>query len=200
MSKDEEKDNDIEENIIKNSPMSPTSNLNNDILNSSTLSGFLRNSSSDIDRTKSDSINYSDEFSDINPLRDLHTKRKKTFKSSKKKALMESIVNLKIQFILFNIKDFIRKYQIKTNPDINTKSYKFLIFTKNISLITYGIIIFFERPWFCFKSATIPLPSYFQFKSSCDNVAFSGHLFSLIGDYWNDFGLWLFLIRNNLFI
>ena len=40
----------------------------------------------------------------------------------REKAIMELIVDLKGQYILFNIRDFIRKYQIRANPNINTKN------------------------------------------------------------------------------
>ena len=114
------------------------------------------------------------DFNNINPLRDVNKKSKKDVISIKEKAIMESVVNLKIQYILFNIRDFIRKYQIETNPDINSKGYKILRFIRNISLFIYGIIIFFERPWFCYNKTTIPLPNYFEFQENCKNIAFVG--------------------------
>ena len=116
----------------------------------------------------------SDDFNDINPLRDVNKKHKVDTLPIKEIAIMESVVNLKIQYILFNIRDFIRKYQIETNPDINSRTYKILRFIRNISLFIYGIIIFFERPWFCYEKTTLPLPSYFTFQESCNNIAFVG--------------------------
>ena len=93
---------------------------------------------------------------------------------SKEEAKKESVLNLKIQYILFSIKDFVRKYQIKTNPKINHKLYKLLVIIRNICLLIYGIIMFFEKPWFCHERATLPLPNYFNFTRNCDNVAFLG--------------------------
>ena len=117
----------------------------------------------------------SNDFSNINPLRDVNKKHKEDDTLPIKEiAIMESVVNLKIQYILFNIRDFIRKYQIETNPEINSRTYKILRFIRNISLFIYGIIIFFERPWFCYDKTTIPLPSYFKFQKSCKNIAFVG--------------------------
>ena len=87
---------------------------------------------------------------------------------------MESVVNLKLQYILFNIRDFIRKYQMKINPNINLTTYKPLIIIRNVSLFIYGIILFFEKPWFCYDKATIPLPSFFEFKKDCSKIAFVG--------------------------
>ena len=114
------------------------------------------------------------DFNNINPLRDVNKKKKEDILPIKEKAIMESVVNLKIQYILFNIRDFIRKYQIETNPKINSKGYKLLRFIRNISLFIYGIIIFFERPWFCYNKTTIPLPNYFIFQDNCSNIAFVG--------------------------
>ena len=92
----------------------------------------------------------------------------------KERAVMESVVNLKLQYILFNISDFIRKYQMRNNPNINITTYKPLISIRNICLFIYGIILFFEKPWFCYNKATIPLPSYFKFKKDCSKIAFLG--------------------------
>ena len=114
------------------------------------------------------------DFNSINPLRRA-TKPSNSFHMKKKeRAVMESVVNLKLQYILFNISDFIRKYQMKNNPNINIATYKPLITIRNICLFIYGIILFFEKPWFCYNKATIPLPSYFEFKKDCSKIAFLG--------------------------
>ena len=101
----------------------------------------------------------------INPLRDINNEAKFLNKSKKNMAIMESVVNLKIQYILYNIRDYIRKYQIETNANFDPKKHKIARFLRNITLLIYGIIMFFERPWFCYESATIPMPSYFNFTS-----------------------------------
>ena len=116
---------------------------------------------------KSKSIN----ISSINPLRDMRKLNKSNI-NIREKAIMELIVDLKGQYILFNIRDFIRKYQIRANPNINTKKYVIIKYLRNFLLLVYGVLIFFERPWFCYHSATIPLPSFFEFKEHCNNVAF----------------------------
>ena len=116
----------------------------------------------------------SNDFGNINPLRDVNKKNKSNRMPTKERAIMESVVNLKLQFILYNIRDFIRKFQIKTHPNINHKTYKILVFIRNISLFIYGIIIFFEKPWFCYDEATIPLPKFFNFTRNCSNIAFVG--------------------------
>ena len=143
---------------------------------SSYLPGLKRKSMTIYENRTSKFLRYkSDDFSNINPLRDINKKRISTKQPPlKEKAIMESVVNLKIQYILFNIKDFIRKYQIKTNPKINNKIYKFLVIVRNLSLFAYGLIILFEKPWFCYNKATIPLPQFFNFTTDCNKIAFLG--------------------------
>jgi hypothetical protein len=84
------------------------------------------------------------------------------------KRFKELVTNLKAQYILFNIKDFIRKYQINANPFISRNLYKSIRIIRNTCLYIYGIVILFERPWFCYKSTTIPLPSSFNFIENCE--------------------------------
>ena len=121
-------------------------------------------------------------ISDINPLRNFHKEKQFSHQSAKKKAIMESVVNLKVQYILYNIRDFIRKCQIEANPNFSSKSHKRLRFIRNIALLTYGIIMFFERPWFCYDKSTIPMPKYFNFTSYTEQeTAFFGIPF--INDY-----------------
>ena len=114
-------------------------------------------------------------FSNINPLRGIHIRKMLKERSLKRKAILESVVNLKTQYILFNIRDFIRRYQIQANPKINTKTYKFIRFIRNISLFIYGILMFFEKPWFCYEKATLSLPSFFKFSKNCEEkIVFNG--------------------------
>ena len=110
-------------------------------------------------------------ISSINPLRDMRKLTRSNIQF-KQKAIMELIVDLKGQYILFNIRDFIRNYQIHANPNINTTKYMVIKFIRNFLLFVYGILIFFERPWFCYEGATIPLPSYFTFNRECNKIAF----------------------------
>ena len=133
------------------------------------------NDVNDIQRAESRFSTTFNNVSSINPLRDVHNENKFSHKSFKKKAIMESIVNLKIQYILYKIRDFIRKYQIETNTNFSPTVHKILRFLRNITLFIYGIIMFFERPWFCYEKATIPLPSYFNFtKYNESETAFYG--------------------------
>ena len=76
-------------------------------------------------------------MSSINPLRDVHNENKFGHKLSKKKAIVESVVNLKIQYILYKIRDFIRKHQIENNTKFSPKVHKFLRFVRNITLFIY---------------------------------------------------------------
>ena len=115
-------------------------------------------------------------FTHVNPLRirkslymkNKELKERKHKKNSKKLAIEEIVTNLKCQYILFNIKDFIRKYQIKEIKTINTKAYKAIRIIRNTCLYVYGIVILFERPWYCYESTTIPLPSQFHFIENCE--------------------------------
>ena len=112
-------------------------------------------------------------FTYANPLRTrksvyIKNDKSKEKKKSKKLAIEELVTNLKTQYILFNIKYFIRKYQIKASPIINSKSYKIVRVIRNVCLYIYGIILLFERPWFCYKGTTIPLPSSFKFIEDCE--------------------------------
>ena len=117
----------------------------------------------------------------INPLRIREQnyrkdKNKKTEnnKKTKKMAIDELVTNLKTQYILFNVKDFIRMYQIKSNPFINIKIYKTTRFIRNTCLYIYGIVMLFERPWFCYKGTTFPVPKTFNFIENCEkNVEFA---------------------------
>ena len=93
-------------------------------------------------------------ISSINPLRDMRKLTRSNIQF-KQKAIMELIVDLKGQYILFNIRDFIRNYQIHANPNISSIKYSVTKFIRNFLLFVYGIIIFFEKPWFCYESATI---------------------------------------------
>ncbi len=102
-------------------------------------------------------------LSDINPFRDLQNKHKLAKKSTRKKAIIESVVNLKIQYILYKIRNYIRQNEIKSNEKINPKTHKIFRAIRNITLFIYGILMFFERPWFCYEKSTIPVPEYFNF-------------------------------------
>ena len=116
--------------------------------------------------------NYEDRFSSVNPLRirkSIYKKEKKEEKrKSKRLAIKELVTNLKAQYILFNIRDFIRGYHIKENPFINPEAYKAIRYLRNFCLFIYGIVMLFERPWFCYKGTTIPLPRSFKFIEECD--------------------------------
>jgi len=72
------------------------------------------NQDNDIRRAESRFSTTISNVSNINPLRDVHNENKFSHKSSKKKAIMESIVNLKLQYIIYKIRDFI-------NDTINSK-------------------------------------------------------------------------------
>ena len=88
-------------------------------------------------------------FNNINPLRiksEAYSKGKhsENKNKTKKMAIKELVTNLKTQYILFNTKDFIRKYQIKANPYISNKMYRTIRIIRNACLYIYGIIMIFE--------------------------------------------------------
>ena len=111
-------------------------------------------------------------FRYINPLRiksQTYGKKPMDKIKSKTMAIKELVTNLKTQYILFNVKDFIRQYQIKSNPYISRNLYRSIRILRNTCLYIYGIIMIFERPWFCYKDTTIPLPKrIFNFIENCD--------------------------------
>ena len=154
---------------INNTQISDTSSFFVEKLQKLSLEKELKNNANNYKLKK-----YDDE---INPLRDVNKKtnlRTLPMKERKEIAIVESVVNLKIQYIIFNIRDFVRKYQIDTNPNINSKLHKILRFIRNINLFINGILMFFERPWYCYDKAALPLPHYFKFSRDCDKIAFSG--------------------------
>ena len=121
-----------------------------------------------------DFINETSKFSEINPLRKNRTfkkKNKETAKNKSKKIIIEELVtNLRTQYVLFNIKHFVRKYLVTTNPKINSKSYKIQRIIRNLSLFLYGILMFFEKPWYCHPRSTIKLPLKFQEEECKNNI------------------------------
>ena len=136
---------------------------------------FNQNDSSDeLSKSMRDFLqNNKNRFRHINPLRiksKTYNKKSENKIKSQREAITELVTNLKTQYILFNIKDFIRQYQIKSNPYINTKIHKSIRILRNVCLYIYGIVMLFERPWFCYKGTTIPLPSQFNFIEDCEKT------------------------------
>ena len=181
--KNENKENliveDINDKIIRKEDENEDSNSSNIIRYSKSdvelFSGFIRTDSSDeLNQSLKEFLkNDKNRFRHINPLRIKAQSYKKGKKyeeknKSKKTAIKELVTNLKTQYILFNIKDFIRNYQIKSNPYINRNIYKSIRILRNVCLYIYGIVMLFERPWFCYKGTTIPLPSAFNFIEDCE--------------------------------
>lgn len=166
----------MKENVEEINEMKNMDVISNDI--SSII--FQENSEkeSEIISKKTDSSRFSvmiDDLSGLNPLRDVNKEDKSSNRISKRKAIMESVINLKIQYILYKINDYIRQHQITTNPNISSVWHKTLRFLRNISLLIYAIFMFFERPWFCYDKSTIPLPQYFNFTNHKEeDIAFFG--------------------------
>ena len=130
-------------------------------------------SSDDLNESMKDFLKSNkNRFTYINPLRiksQMYNKKPSDKKKSKQMAIKELVTNLKTQYILFNVKDFIRQYQIKSNPYISRNLYRSIRILRNTCLYIYGIIMIFERPWFCYKDTTIPLPKrIFNFIENCD--------------------------------
>ena len=136
---------------------------------------FNQNGSSDeLSKSMRDFLqNNKNRFRHINPLRiksKTYNKKSENKIKTQREAITELVTNLKTQYILFNIKDFIRQYQIKSNPYINTITHKSIRILRNVCLYIYGIVMLFERPWFCYKGTTIPLPSTFNFIENCEKT------------------------------
>ena len=131
-----------------------------------------RESITALNKTIEDIYNNNNKFNHINPIRISKTVtkyRRPDFKRHPKElAIKELITNLKTQYIIFNIRNFVRSFEIRSNPNINKKKYKISIMIRNMSLYIYGFIMLFEKPWFCYKDTTIPLPNTFKFIDNCD--------------------------------
>ena len=116
--------------------------------------------------------NLKDKFNNVNPLRirkSTYAKYKlsKEKKEVKKTAILELVTNLKAQYIISNVRVFVKEYLINTNEHINTKIYINSRRLRNFCLYFMGIVMIFERPWFCYDSTTIPLPNSFKFIKDC---------------------------------
>ena len=124
-------------------------------------------------------------FNHVNPLRKsiyAKDKQSKYKRHTREDAIKELITNLKTQYIIFNIRNFVRNYQINANPNIDQKIYKASLHLRNITLYIYGFIMLFERPWFCYEGTTIPLPKSFNFIENCEQTV----VFSNIPFIYND--------------
>ena len=115
---DENEDKKIEENKEDKTKVEEIDDQNNDEIKrtqstSSTTSyffGFINKlfniNPNENDLTNNKTIN----LNAINPLRDMRKLSKSNIQFSKK-AIMELVIDLKSQYILYNIRDFIRDYQ-----------------------------------------------------------------------------------------
>ena len=119
-------------------------------------------------------------FNDVNPMRAKSSYRKDKNAENKgvsrTDAIKAIITSLKTQYVIFNIKSYIKHFHIQEDRRIDEKNYKKHIRIRNFTLGLYGLVILFERPWFCYKGTTIPLPSSFKFQEEkCQNdVVFFG--------------------------
>ena len=133
--------------------------------------------SSNLNESVEDIYRNNKKFSHINPIsRKSHRNKKnpEPKRHTREEAIKELITNLKTQYILFNIKNFVRNYQIASNLSINKRNYKITLHLRNMSMYIYGLTMLFERPWFCYKGTTIPLPSYFKYVDKCEEkIAFA---------------------------
>ena len=90
-----------------------------------------------LNKTVEDIYYDNNKFNHVNPMRvsryDVKYKRPEYQRHTKEVAVMEVITNLKTQYILFNIRKFVRNFEILTNPKINHKSYKISLNIRNLS-------------------------------------------------------------------
>ena len=129
----------------------------------------------DLNKTVEEIYRNNNKFNNVNPMRlnkssYMKDKRPGYERHTKVVAIKELITNLKTQYIIFKIRNFVRNYQINSNPNINPKNYKISRLIRNWSLYIYGIIMLFERPWFCYKETTVPLPESFKFIEDCEKT------------------------------
>ena len=145
----------------------------NSIIEESYEDYLQRESITALNKTIEDIYNNNNKFNHINPIRISKTAtkyRRPDYKRHPKElAIKELITNLRTQYIIFNIRNFVRSFEISENPNINKKTYKISILMRNMSLYIYGFIMLFEKPWFCYKDTTIPLPNSFKFIENCDD-------------------------------
>ena len=87
------------------------------------------------------------------------------------------IIDFGLSKILLSSKGFATSLvgtPIYENPKINMILYKISLLLRNIILCIYGLIMLFERPWFCCNGTTISLSSRFNFIEDCEkDVVFS---------------------------
>ena len=167
---DIEKDNSKENEDLSESKPDESSIIAIDDISQDTLG----RPSNEFNSSVQDFINDGSRFSNVNPLRNNQLINKENQEARKpkslKKVIEELVTNLKTQYVLYNIKDYMRKYFVKINPEINTKSYKILRILRNICLFLYGMLMFFEKPWFCYTRTTIQLPLNFKTEDCKNNI------------------------------
>ena len=106
-----------------------------------------------------------------NSVRDSETDEKDSSlgKASLSQTSSDLINNLRTQLALFQIYNFTRRHVISSNKQIKYVAYRNLRKIKSFCLFIYVFMVFFEKPFYCFKNSTLP----FIPPTECnDNVAF----------------------------
>ena len=74
--------------------------------------------------------------------------------NDKKEDLYELSENLRLQLVVLELEDKINKYFYNLQKEDAKKKYKILRNIKFIVILSYSILVFFEKPIHCYKSTT----------------------------------------------
>ena len=99
-------------------------------------------------------------FNHVNPMRkSIYAKNKQPEikRHSREEAIKELITNLKTQYIIFNIRNFVRNYHIHSNPNISQRNYKLSRIIRNMSLYIYmDLLCYLKGLGFVIKEQPFP--------------------------------------------
>ena len=74
--------------------------------------------------------------------------------SEEDEELYELSENLRLQLVVLELQDKVRKYRYNQDKETTNKKYFFLRIAKIILISTYSILVLFEKPFHCYKSTT----------------------------------------------
>ena len=74
--------------------------------------------------------------------------------SEEDEELYELSENLRLQLVVLELQDKVRKYKYNQDKETTNKKYFFLRIAKIILISTYSILVLFEKPFHCYKSTT----------------------------------------------
>ena len=74
--------------------------------------------------------------------------------SEEDEELYELSENLRLQLVVLELQDKVIKYRYNQDKETTNKRYLFLRIAKIVLITTYSILVFFEKPFHCYKSTT----------------------------------------------